>query len=78
VADDATNADGGSQQLIKGNRPKAWYSPTEGYIVWERHPIQDVMVLKRTADRRVLGALPADAAEFILVEPWRRFPTDNP
>jgi hypothetical protein len=78
VADDATDADGGSQPLINGTRPKAWYSPTEGYIVWERHPTHDAMVLKRAVDRRVLGALPTDAAEFILAEPWRRFPTDNP
>lgn len=76
MAEHRADDDGGSHVLINGVRPRAWYSPTEGYIVYERHPLQPVMVFKRATDRRQLDTLPADAAEFILQEPWRRFPTD--
>jgi len=78
VADAPAEPAGRSQHpLIQGARPQAWYSPTHGYIVFTRHPISPVMVFKRVIDKVILDALPEDAAEFILKEPWRRFPTDQ-
>lgn len=78
MADTAAEPVGGSRALNPGIRPRAWYSPTQGYIVWTRHPLLPCMIHKCVADGRLLMELPADAAEFILKEPWRRFPTDNP
>lgn len=89
MADAAAEPAGGSRTLMSGGgvplviplldgaKPRAWYSPTHGYIVWERHPLQATMHYTRAADRRILDTLPADAAEFILKEPWRRFSTES-